>query len=141
MHEESFLLGRRIGVRIQHPFWDADLVDLLMKIRPHVRIRGGLTKALERSSLIRRFPGLGFESQRKGWLRNAFLSAVAAEAGAARQAMAGIRTIGELGIVDLAQVNVYLDDLLARKGFQGVMQAWEILNLEAWARAHYRPGE
>ena len=146
MHaEETFLIGQRIGVRIQHPFWDADLVDLLVKIRPHVQIRGGLSKALERSSLIRRFPGLGFESQRRGYVSSSHLSMVLsmvkAQARKVHQAMGDTRTLGELGVVDPAQVNVSLDDLLAGKGFQGAMPAWEILNLEAWARAHYRPGE
>jgi hypothetical protein len=139
--EETFIMGQRIGVRVRHPFWDADLIVLLVKIRPHVRSEGGLAKALVRRPLVRRFPGLGFERQRKSWLGGAFLSVIAAQAGAARQAMGGIRTLGELGVVDPKQASVFMDERLTGQGGQWELgRVWLLLNLETWARAHYRPG-
>lgn len=137
--EETFLVGRRVGVHMHHPFLDADLVELLIRIRPNVRSEDGFAKALVRRPLARRFPHLGFERQRKSWLGAAALSMVAAEAGAACKAMGGIRTLGELGVVDPARVSEFMDDALARKGRQ-LGLVWLILNVEAWARAHYRPG-
>ena len=131
--EETFLMGRTIGIPVRQPFWDADLIELLVKIRPRVRSQGGLSKALVRRPLVRRFPQLGFEKQRKTWLGEALLSAISAQADRERAAMGGIRTLQELGVIDVK----LLDDALAMKGPQARLgYTWEVLNLEAWARAH-----
>jgi asparagine synthase (glutamine-hydrolysing) len=43
--EEHFEFSRRVGVRLLHPYWDADLVDLLARIPPPLLNRGGRAKA------------------------------------------------------------------------------------------------
>ncbi len=135
--EETFLAGQRLGIPIREPFWDPDLIDLLVRVRPHARSADGLAKALVRRPLTRRFPDLGFDRQRKSWLGGAFLSVLKTQAGGARQAMGGFPTLVDLGVIDREQVRVLLDDALAGRSQQGRLGwAWELLNLEAWARAH-----
>ena len=135
--EETFLLGQRLGIPIREPFWDPDLIDLLVRVHPRVRSAGGLAKALVRRPLIRRFPDLGFDRQRKSFVGAAQLSVLATQADAARQAMGGLPTLVDLGVVDREQVRVLLDDALAGRTHRGRLGwAWELLNLEAWARAH-----
>ena len=63
--EELYTQGRRLGLRILQPFWDAQLVDFLYRTPPPLLNEGGRSKALVRRAVARRFPGLGFEHQRK----------------------------------------------------------------------------
>lgn len=135
--EETFLVGQRLGVPVREPFWDPDLIDLLVRVRPQARSAGGIAKALVRRPLARRFPGLGFDEQRKSNLGVPFRSVLAAQAGRARQALGGLRTLVDLGVIDGEQVGVLLDDALAGRSHRDRLGwAWELLNLEAWTRAH-----
>src|SRR5262245_31936303 len=128
-----------MGTPIREPFWDPDLIELLVRVRPRARSAGGLAKALVRRPLARRFPRLGFEAQRKSNLGEAFLSVLAAQAGPARQAMGKLETLAGLGVIDGEQVRVLLDDALAGRSDRTQMAwAWEILNLEAWTRSRAR---
>jgi Asparagine synthase len=88
-------------VQLQAPLRDADLVDLLARIRPRVRNKGGVSKALVRSALAQRFPRRGFESQRKSPSRLIFIqSIILAEAGRARRTLDDRWVLGELGVID-----------------------------------------
>jgi hypothetical protein len=134
--EETFLVGRRLGTPVREPFWDPDLIELLVRVQPQARSAGGLAKALVRRPLARRFPGLGFEAQRKSNLGEAFLSVLSAQADPARQALGELKTLVGLGVIDGEQVRVLLDDALAGRSHRTqVSWAWEILNLEAWTRS------
>lgn len=134
--EETFLVGRRMGTPLREPFWDPDLIELLVRVRPQARSAGGLAKALVRRPLARRFPGLGFEAQRKSNLGEAFLSMLSAEAGFARQVVGKLKGLVGLGVIDGEQVQVLLDDALAGRSHRTqVSWAWEILNLETWLRS------
>lgn len=135
--EETFLVGRRAGIPIREPFWDPDLIELLVRVRPQARSAGGLVKALVRHPLCKRFPNLGFDKQRKANLGFAFLSVLETEASAARQAMGGFSTLIDLGVIDAEPVRAFIDDVLAGRSHRSRLGwAWELLNLEAWARAH-----
>jgi hypothetical protein len=123
--EETFLVGRRAGIPIREPFWDSDLIELLVRVRPEARSAGGRTKVLVRRPLTRRFPELGFDQQRKSWLGGAFLEVLEREAGATLQAMGGFPTLAELGVVDREQARVFIDDALAGRSPRGrIGWAW-----------------
>jgi asparagine synthetase B (glutamine-hydrolysing) len=135
--EETFLVGQRIGIPVREPFWDPDLIEFLVRVRPEARSRGGLAKALVRRPLARRFPHLGFGTQRKSWLGAAGGSVVETQADAARRAMGGLSTLVDLGVIDREQARVFLDDDGAETSRRFRLNwSWELLNLEAWARAH-----
>jgi asparagine synthase (glutamine-hydrolysing) len=137
LQEEGFLLGRRIGIPTRQPFWDADLIDFLVRVHPRVRSEGGLAKALVRSTLVRRFPHLGFARQRKSWLGAASLAVIAGQAANARRAMGTVRALVELGVVNPDAVEHLMDDALdGTRPPAHLGLVWDILNLEAWARAH-----
>ena len=123
--EETFLVGRRTGVPVREPFWDPDLIELLVRVRPNARSANGLAKALVRCPLARRFPGLGFERQRKSNLGIAAMWVLETQAAAAFQAMGGFPTLADLGVIDPEQVRVLLDDALAgRSRRERVGWAW-----------------
>jgi asparagine synthase (glutamine-hydrolysing) len=135
--EETFLVGRRTGIPVREPFWDPDLIELLVRVRPAARSAGGLAKSLVRRPLTKRFPGLGFERQRKSNLGAALLSVLETQARPVRQAMGDLRALVDLGVVDADQVRVLMDDALAGRSHRYRLGwVWEFLNLEAWIRAH-----
>jgi asparagine synthase (glutamine-hydrolysing) len=136
--EEGFLLARRAGLRLLHPFWDADLAALLVRISPQAKARDGRTKALVRATLVERFPGLGFERRRKSWVAGALAPDLPARAAEARAALGGTAILGELGVVDPTRASEVLDAALAGRVRNWGNLAFNILNLESWARAHYR---
>jgi asparagine synthetase B (glutamine-hydrolysing) len=63
--EQLHEVGRRLGMPVQSPFFDVDLVELLCRVHPDTLNQGGRSKGLVRSTLDRRFPDLAFGSQKK----------------------------------------------------------------------------
>ena len=63
--EETYETGRRSGVPVVPPFWDADLISFLVRTPPELLNRGGRSKGVVRDMVARQVPGFGFERQRK----------------------------------------------------------------------------
>ncbi|HYJ86508.1 MAG TPA: asparagine synthase-related protein [Pyrinomonadaceae bacterium] len=134
--EEYFEIYQNIGLRILHPYWDADLVDLLYRTPPLMLDHGGRNKGLVRASLGRRFPQLGFERQVKMEATRFYASTVRQEAGAIWQELGGARTLAEMGIIDKKVLSSLFERLQTRRQ-EGLNahRVWSVLNLEGWARA------
>jgi hypothetical protein len=124
------------GVRMLHPIWDPDLVDLLYRTPPFLLIRNGRNKGLVRDSLRRRFPDLGFEHHRKVEATRFYSSLIYRDASNIWRQLGGGRALGTLGVVDERALDSGFDKLLARRKIGEAHLAWSILNLESWARAH-----
>ncbi len=133
--EEIFESGRRMGLRVLQPFWDAELIDLLYRIPPHLLNKGGRSKGLVREILARRFPRLGFERQRKVVSVDFFRHTVLREATAAWQRMAGAQALAKVGAVDSTLLNGAFHQILANNQLRDAQRIWDVLNLEAWLRA------
>jgi hypothetical protein len=134
--EELFNFGQMAGVRMLHPIWDPDLVDLLYRTPPFLLIREGRTKGLVRASLARRFPDLGFEQQRKIEATRFYSSLIFRDARNIWRQLQGGRTLSQLGVVDERAMGPGFDRLMDRERIGEAHLAWSILNLESWARAH-----
>jgi asparagine synthetase B (glutamine-hydrolysing) len=140
--EEAFELGRRLGLRFGHPYWDADLITFLYRTPPELLNQGGRSKGLVRGTLARRFPELGFERHRKITGTPVVRSMFTLEGEAAWRRTGGATALAELGIVDEAGASRLLAGLLnedTRKSPEKNAYAhriWDILALEAWARSH-----
>lgn len=131
--EELSQLGDRVGVGFAHPFWDADLVDMLYRLPPDLLNAGGRSKGLVRATLARRFPELGFERQRKVSATSFSRSLVRREAPAIARTVGPLRTLDALGVVEARGADEYLRQTL--DGSRGAMyRVWDLLNLEHWAR-------
>jgi asparagine synthase (glutamine-hydrolysing) len=135
--EEYFNLYQRAGIRLVHPFWDADLVEQLYRTPPFMLDHDGRSKGLVRASLGRRFPHLGFEQQVKLEATSFYASSIRKEAGEIWQGFGGARTLSDLGIIDERFLSPLFEALQAQR-HQGLAahRVWSVLNLEAWARAH-----
>jgi hypothetical protein len=134
--EEYFSVYRRAGLRVLHPYWDADLVDLLYRTPPFMLDQGGRTKGLVRSCLARKFPQLGFDRQSKMGAGSFYASSIYKEATSIWRELGSAHTLTELGIVDEPALRRFMDGLLGREQKEQAYRVWSVLNLEAWARAH-----
>jgi hypothetical protein len=132
--EEQYELGRRCGVRLAHPYWDADLVAFLYRMPPEILLRGNRTKGLVRDVVHRRFPGLGLGSQKKVLAFSFFASLATAEARRLAPRYADFRTLGELGIVEPRAARRFCEGAFDQSP-RTMVQAWRLVTLEAWARA------
>jgi hypothetical protein len=134
--EEAFNMGQRLGARELHPFWDADLVDLLYRTPPSLLNSEGRNKGLVRSTLARRFPQVGFNQQRKMGASKFYASSIYREGSEALRKLGKTRILADLGVVDGPGLDAVLQKILAREPETQVHQIWKVLNLESWARAH-----
>jgi len=133
--EEYYELGQRSGVRFRHPYWDVDLVELLMRTPPHLLNGNGKAKGLVRQAMADRFPELGFERQKKVGATPFFHSILMNEGPELWRAAGGARTLAELGIVNPHAVNASFEDLFQGAEPKRLYQVWEVLRLERWVRA------
>jgi asparagine synthase (glutamine-hydrolysing) len=127
--EESFELGRSIGIRMLQPFWDADLVAFLYRTPPEYLVWNGRTKGPIRRLVAERLPGLGFESQRKVTIGTVWRDMMAAEVPRAWQKMGGLTALPALGLVDLTM----LERAMALRSWHA-FPLTAALNVEAWLR-------
>ena len=132
--EEVFESGRRLQMPMLRPYWETDLVELLLRTPPHVLNKGGRSKGLVRSSLARRFPHLGFERQKKVWATNFFRTTMAREGARVWEAMGGARALADLGVVDLNLLTPIVDEAFEEGRGRHASLLWEVLSLEAWLR-------
>ena len=141
--EEQFELGRKTGPLEMAPYWDADLVEFVNRIPPSAFDKGGRSKALVRDTVAKRFPGLGFDRQRKVSALNYFGDLLETEGPAAWTRLGGASSLENLGIVGLGtKVPACFGDRGATQ-FDRIVQMHrivEVLHAEAWLRARPRMG-
>jgi asparagine synthetase B (glutamine-hydrolysing) len=132
--EESFERARMLGLRTAHPLWDVDLTAFLERLPPESLIYGGRSKALVRYSLARRFPDLGFETQRKAAATSVFKSCMFEQAPDAWRELGGVKALAELGVVDKARTERRIEQLLGDGETWHNYWVWYVLTIEAWLR-------
>jgi hypothetical protein len=140
--EADFELGRRLGVKILHPYRDADLVSMLCRTPPRLLNRRGRPTKLVQDSVARRFPLLDRDLGRQSVDRQSpsfFRTALATEADTEWRRLGGVRALADLRIVDpIATAKVFEDGQSGRYRTQEpvIDPRWDILSAEAWVRAH-----
>jgi asparagine synthetase B (glutamine-hydrolysing) len=135
--EELFEVYSRVGIRVAHPFWDPDLLDLLYRTPPFALLHNGRNKGLVRRTLTRRFPELGFEQQRKINSLNFYASLIHREGAQVLQKLGPIEALADLGIVEGSKLQTEFQRVLTRKETgTSLYRFWNIMNLESWVRTH-----
>lgn len=131
--EQQHAIGRRLGVRFLHPYWDPDVVEHLYRTPPEILTRGLRTKGMVRATVARRFPGLGLERKKKIWALSFFASTLEKDAPAVCRRFMDFSGLADLGVVDPAAARVSVE-----KGFGGTprqkVDAWRLIVLESWVR-------
>jgi hypothetical protein len=129
--EETQEFGRRLGVRVIHPFWDIDLVSMLYRVPPRLLMQDGRSKSLLRRRMAADFPGLGLETRGKGTAAHVFQQVMEREAPPIIRKSGGPMTLARLGVVDRGSID-YANSTVGAWGGPG--RLWAVLNLETWAR-------
>ena len=132
--EEQHELGREAGVRFQHPYWDADLVEHMYRTPPEVLTRDNRTKGLVRAAVDKRFPGFGFNVQRKVLAFSFFAKMAGAEARRLAPRYTDFKALAELGVVEPAGARAFVEGAFDSTP-RTMVQAWRLVVLESWARA------
>jgi asparagine synthetase B (glutamine-hydrolysing) len=132
--EEVFEQGRRLGVHVQQPFWDAELVAFLYRTPPELLNRAGRTKGLVRETVARRFPRLGFDTQRKVAGTDFARSLVIEEGRRMWTELGGATSLAEAGIVDSRRLNERLGRIINDPQSRDYHLVWDVLALESWLR-------
>lgn len=135
--EEMFEMGRRLGVRFVHPYWDADVVDILYRTPPMLLFADGRSKSVVRQTMARRFPGLGLERQKKRSGTQFYSTVLDREIPElwAREKR-DLSPVADLGIIDVAAARAMADDSIAHKRGTGLVNTWDLMNVNTWIRAH-----
>ena len=135
--EESFDRGVRLGLRLLAPYWDADLLELLYRTPPDALNAGGRSKGIVRQSLDRRFPGLGFDRQKKVVATRFVTGLMRAEMPRVWASLGGARTLSEAGIVDERGATAFFEHAIGPSSTsEELYLAWELVSCEAWFRYH-----
>ena len=133
--EEFYAAGRLAGHELLHPYWDAGLVSLLARVRPERLYDDRRLKSLIRGVVERRFPGLGFASQKKHVVPDHFQRTLLGDA-TGMLLRAGTPTLARMGIVDEREVRSFASTVRDHRQIGAATRCWELLNFEAWARAN-----
>ena len=132
--EENYETGRLIGAPQYDVYWDSDLIEFLYRVPPRLLNRGGQRKGLVRQDVARRFPGMGFERQKKLVARNFVNEVLLEEAGVAWQEIGGARALADLGVIEPKRLDSHFKNILSRRDTRRLGDLWLFLRLESWAR-------
>jgi asparagine synthase (glutamine-hydrolysing) len=134
--EERFYRDRLAGVPTLHPYWDLPLVDFLMRTPPELLNSGGRSKALVRKAMVKRFPGLGFENQKK-LLATRYCQDIYRNQGPRIwEELGSARQLAELGLVDLDRFHGILPACLRSNSQTALHRVWHGAFVEAWVRIY-----
>lgn len=137
--EHFFEAGQQLGIRFLHPYWDPDLIRMLVRMSPKALLLGRRTKGLVRDSIARRFPQLSFRNQRKITSAYTFDTILLRNALDEWRKLGGAPALAELGVINPEALTPYVEELLTRTRLSprkaGAM--WVLLTLEAWLQSHW----
>jgi asparagine synthetase B (glutamine-hydrolysing) len=133
--EEDFEAGKLLGIKLLHPFWDADLIQYLCRIPPRLLLKGGHDKGIVRQTIARRFPNIGFDRQKKVIAGSFIKNTLILEGMEAFKRIGGLQYLIKFGIIQNINDN-FIEKLLIDKDLNENHRVWELLTLEAWLRSH-----
>jgi asparagine synthase (glutamine-hydrolysing) len=132
--EETQEFGRQHGLRMLHPFWDVDLIDLLRRVPPDLLTQDGRSKWLVRRTVAQRLPGLGLERRGKASAANVFRDLLDREGPIEWARLKGAPALERIGAVSTADMESgdQSRSLIGKAG--GTGRLYTLLNLEAWVQ-------
>jgi hypothetical protein len=122
------------------PFWEADLVDFLYRIRPELLNEGGRSKGLVRQVLDERFPDLDFGRHKKVLAVDFFAETILREGPSVWEDLGGAVALTKAGIVDAAHVESFVREVFGGNRMRDVARVWSLMSFEAWCRQRLRGG-
>ncbi|MGE5223786.1 MAG: asparagine synthase-related protein [Omnitrophica WOR_2 bacterium] len=131
-HEQSESWARRAGFTLLYPFLDRDVVGLALRMHPKYLLSGGRAKTPLRRLVAERLPQVSLPSKKVDFTLHTN-RLMRAQGQAAWRALGGARRLNELGLVEPARLNRFMDDYFAGKN-GAMFRAWQVLSAETWLR-------
>jgi asparagine synthase (glutamine-hydrolysing) len=134
--EEIFEMGRWLGVRFLHPYWDAEVADILYRTPPLLLFGKGRAKSVVRETMARRFPALGLDRQKKRAGTAYFCEVLDREVPDLWRIHGDLSASADLGLVDPRAASAMASKSLESNAGMGLVRIWDLMNVESWIRAH-----
>jgi hypothetical protein len=134
--EEIFEMGRWLGVRFLHPYWDAEVADILYRTPPLFLFGGGRAKSVVRETMARRFPALGLDRQKKRAGTAYFCEVLDKEIPELWRRNGDLSATADLGIVEPRVAAAMAKSSIESNVGMGLVRIWDLMNVESWIRAH-----
>ena len=136
LREERFETSLIAGYCKHAPLLDDEIIEYLVRVPPDKLNLNRRSKGLARHMLEKRYPGLGFDTQKKshyGTFRRQIL-----EQGVepAWRRLAGAPTLAQLGIVEAKKVTEFAQKSIADRSFTGMYILGLIMQIELWTQKH-----
>jgi asparagine synthase (glutamine-hydrolysing) len=131
--DQSHAWGRHLGFTFLFPYFDRDVVELTLRIRPEDLIAGGRHKAPLRRLVAARAPGAALPVKKVDFTQAVHDVLRPAGRDLWRRSGGG-RRLADLGLIDAARLDRFMDEYFA--GRNGLwLQAWTAMSTEAWLAA------
>jgi hypothetical protein len=132
--EEHYERGRRSGVWLRHPFFDADLAAKVYRMPNALLHHDGRAKYPLRRRAVSRFPTLGFDRQKK-LAGSPFFRSVLSKELPLLWPKTSLSALGQLGVVDVRGAQAMAKNAFQDQNTRSLLPLWELLRLEAWAES------
>ena len=133
--EQQFEAAEKTAVPVLQPYYDADLIELLLRISPEVLQQGGMEKGLVRNAVARRFPDLKFQRKKKISALGYWQSMIHGEAPAAWKRIGGASTLIKMGIINKAVVESVVQEAFTSNSAFKSYPVWDLLCTETWLQS------
>jgi len=133
--EQQYEASLRMGVSLLYPYFDPDIINLLVRISPEVLQQGGMEKGIVRNAVARRFPDLKFEKQKKVSAMGYWQSIITTEGRDLYYGSGGPSTLIEMGIVNGKEIGAVMERAFVSKSSFENSKIWDLLLLETWLRS------
>jgi hypothetical protein len=131
--EQGFTWRRNMRLMSLLPYFDRDLVELVLRIHPEHLIAGGRQKAPLRELVAQRLPSVRMPTRKVDFTQNLH-EVLRSDGRSAWERLGGPRRLAELGIVDPDALRDFLGDYFSGRRFPG-FRVWHVLSTEMWLRA------
>jgi len=133
--EQHFEASRRMGSSLLFPYFDPDVINLLVRISPEVLQQGGMEKGIVRKAVAKRFPNLKFEKQKKVSAISYWQSMITTEGRDLFYGNGGVKSLIEMGIVNGNEIGAVMEQAFSSKSPFVHGKIWDLLCLETWVRS------
>lgn len=134
--DQGIIWARSLGFTLLYPYFDRDLVELLLRIHPEYLLAGGHNKTPLRRLVAERLPSVPLRKKKVDFTQMDH-ELLMAQGRDIWKRMGGPTMLSELGLVDPDLVNKFMDDYFSGRNTNS-FRTWIILSTEAWLRAQSR---
>lgn len=134
--DQGIIWARNLGFTLLYPYFDRDLVELLLRVHPEYLLAGGHNKTPLRRLVAARLPSVPLRKKKVDFTQMDH-ELLVAQGKDIWKAMKGPTMLSELGLVDPDFVNRFMDDYFAGRDTNS-FRTWIILSTEEWLRAQSR---